>query len=102
MESSYGDTPLHLICRGTEDRQIIELLLNSGCHIDCVNKDGKNPLDYLSEKKIRALLMSKSTPACLKCLCARIIVNKCLNTETLGSSTSVLNKFILLHGGSLT
>ena len=88
IESSYGNTPLHLICQGTEDRIIIELLLNSGCHIDCVNKERKSPI--------------KSTPSQLKCLCARIIANQRLNIDILGSSTSVLSKFVLLHGGSLT
>jgi hypothetical protein len=94
------NTPLHLICQGTKDRQIIELLLNSGCHRDCVNKYGKIPADYVEDDKIRALLIPKPIPLNLKCLCARIIANEGLNADSLGPSTSALNKFIILHGGS--
>jgi len=98
IESSHGNTPLHIICANTKDRKIIELLLNGGCHIDCVNKYGKTPVDYITNKDTRALLIPKPIPSNLKCLCARIIANKRLNTECLGTSRSNLNKFIIMHG----
>jgi hypothetical protein len=91
-----------LICRKTENRTIIELLLNSGAHIDGVNKDEKMPINYLIHKELRAFFMSKSSPPRLKCLCARIIASQRLNISILRPSTSALSKFILLHGGSLT
>lgn len=99
IESSRGNTPLHIICHGTKDRQIIELLLNYGCHIDGVNKYGRTPVDYVADKQIRALLIPKRTPPNLKCLCARIIGTKRLNTKSLVTPTSTLNKFIILHSG---
>ncbi len=99
IESTHGNTPLHIICGNTRDRKIIELLLNAGCHMDCVNKDGYTPVDYIEDKETRALLIPKSIPSNLKCLCARIIANKQLNTECLGVSRSNLNKFIIMHGG---
>ncbi len=99
MESSDGNTPLHIICANTRDRKIIKLLLNAGCHMDCVNKDGHTPVDYVKDKETRALLIPKPIPSNLKCLCARIIANKQLNTECLGVSRSNLNKFIIMHGG---
>ncbi len=89
IESSTGNTTLHVICKGKKDQQIIKLLLNSGCHMDCSNKNGKIPIDYIKDKEIRALFMPKPTPSNLKFLCARIIANKQLNTECLGQSTSV-------------
>jgi hypothetical protein len=98
IEPFHGNTPLHIICYRTQDRKIIELLLNAGCHIDCVNKHGKSPIDYVKNKQTRTLLSTKSAPLNLKCLCARMIVKKRLNINTFG--TSALNKFIILHGGS--
>ncbi len=99
IESSNRNTPLHIICHGKKDRQIIELLLNYGCHIDGVNKYGRTPVDYVADKEIRALLIPKRTPPNLKCLCGRIIGIKRLNTESLVTPTSTLNKFIILHSG---
>jgi hypothetical protein len=97
-ETSNGNTPLHLICQGAEDKNIIKLLLNSGCHRDCVNKRGKTPLYYVRDKETKALFTSKPTPDYLKCLCARMIADKHLKTDIFGSLTSSLNKFIVLHG----
>ena len=97
IESSFGNTPLHIICKRNRDQKIIKLLLNSGCHMDCVNKDGKIPLDYVNDKEIKALFRTKPTPDRLKCLCARIIVNKRLNTATSSALTSALKKFVFLH-----
>ncbi len=99
---SLGDTPLHIICKRNRDPKIIKLLLNSESHMDCVNKDGKIPLDYVNEKEIKALFTAKSSPDRLKCLCARIVVNKHLNTGTSSALTSALKKFVSLHDGLRT
>jgi hypothetical protein len=96
---SNGNTPLHLICQGTADRKIMELLVNAGCHMDCVNNYGKIPVDYITTKEAKGVIISKPTPARLKCLCARILANKRLNTRDLGLPTSALYKFVVLHGG---
>ncbi|UJR12610.1 hypothetical protein I4U23_016785 [Adineta vaga] len=93
-EPIHYDTPFHIICKRDQNKKIIKLLLNSGCHMDCVNKSGKIPLDYINDKKIQTLF---TTPFPLKCLCARIIVNKYLYTTTLNKLTSTLKKFIFLH-----
>jgi ankyrin repeat protein len=98
IESSSANTLLHIICQGNGDKKIIELLLNSGCHMDCVNKDGKIPLDYVNDKETKGLFTTKPTPDRLKCLCARIIANKRLNTGTANALTSALNTFVFLHG----
>ncbi|CAF1272907.1 unnamed protein product [Didymodactylos carnosus] len=96
-----GNTPLHLICCGSEDQEIIELLVNARVHIDCVNAYRKTPVDYVENEMTRAFLMSKLTPPHLKCLCARVIANKRLDTSILGPPSSVINAFISLHGGLL-
>ncbi|UJR12188.1 hypothetical protein I4U23_016365 [Adineta vaga] len=93
-EPIHYDTPLHTICKRDQNKKIIKLLLNSGCHMDCVNKSGKIPLDYINDKKIQTLF---TTPFPLKCLCARIIVNKSFYTTILNTLTSTLKKFIFLH-----
>ncbi|CAF3913540.1 unnamed protein product [Rotaria sordida] len=94
IESSSSDTPLHIICKRNRDQKIIKLLLNSGCHMDCVNKDGKIPSDYVYDKEIKALFTTKPTPDRLKCFCARIIANKRLNTANIvngfGEGTLIL------------
>ncbi|CAF2832718.1 unnamed protein product [Rotaria sp. Silwood2] len=102
IEPSFGNTPLHIICKRNGDQKIIKLLLNSGCHMDCVNKGGKIPLDYVNNKEIKALFTTKPTPDPLKCLCARIIANKRLNTGTSSALTSALKKFVFLHGSLRT
>lgn len=96
-ESTLGSTPLHLICTKNPDENIIELLLNNGSHIDCINKVGKIPFDYLNDKRIKTLFETKRTPNRLKCLCARIIAEKHFNTSDSNIFTSALNKFIFLH-----
>ncbi|CAF2867396.1 unnamed protein product [Rotaria sp. Silwood2] len=97
IESSFGNTPLHIICKRNRDLKIIKLLLNFGCHMDCVDKDGRIPLDYVYDKDFKALCTTNSTPDRLKCLCARIIVKKRLNISTSSTLTSSLKKFVFLH-----
>lgn len=98
VEDLSGNTPLHLICQQRNNQDILQLFLESGCHTDCVNKFGMTPLDYLRDPETRNLFPYEQSPLKLKCLCARLIGNKGLNIDHLGSSTSSLNKFIVLHG----
>ncbi len=98
----FGNTPLHIICKIGSDQKIIKLLLNFGSHMDCVNKDGKIPLDYLNDENIKALFTTKPPPDRLKCLCARIIVNQRFNIDTSSALTSTLKKFIFLHSSLRT
>ena len=99
-ELSFGDTLLHVICKRNKDPKIIKLLLNCGSHIDCVNEAGEIPLDYLDEQQIKAIFTTRPTPHRLKCLCARMIVNKSFNIDTSSALTSTLKKFVLLHNRS--
>ncbi|UJR07818.1 hypothetical protein I4U23_012101 [Adineta vaga] len=93
---SQGNTPLHIICLGSKNTEIIELLLNSGWHIDSENKHGLTLFHLLKRRsRPRAILRLQPQTTPLKCLCARIIARKRLNTSNINSS---LTKFILLHG----
>lgn len=98
VESTYGTTPLHRICRQRGNRQILEVLLKSGCHTDCVDKYGYTPLDFIKDVKMKSIFPSERTPSKLKCLCARLIVKQRLNIDRLGTPRSRLNKFVVLHG----
>ncbi|CAF4462954.1 unnamed protein product, partial [Rotaria socialis] len=59
------------------------------------------PLMYATGQETKAFLKSRASPTCLKCLCARMIANQRLNTSSIGSATSKLNKFIYRHGSSV-
>ena len=98
VEYSHRDTPLHLLCMNSNNREILELLLKSGCHIDCVNKDGLTPFDYIADPELKTLDSFKKNPSKLKCLCAHRVVKEQLNIDWLRSSKSTLNKFVFLHG----
>ena len=82
----------------SNNRDILELLLKSGCHIDCVNKDGATPFDYIDDPELKALDPSRKNPLKLKCLCAHLIAMEQLDVNELGASMSVLNRFVALHG----
>lgn len=98
VEDSRGDTPLHLLCRNSNNPEMVELLLKLGCHTDCVNKDGRTPFDYITDAKLKSLGPSKKTPSKLKCLCAHLVAKEHLNVNELATSTSALNRFLVLHG----
>ncbi|CAF1232443.1 unnamed protein product [Rotaria magnacalcarata] len=98
VESSMHNTALHLLCHVSENQTMIKSLLNAGAHIDCVNRYGFTPLMYATGQETKAFLKSRASSACLKCLCARMIVNQRLNTSSIGPATSKLNKFISRHG----
>lgn len=97
-ESYSGNTPLHIICKSKyADQEIIKILLKLGCHADCVNKDGKIPLDYVTVKEIKDLFTFSTTSNRLKCLCARMIANQCWNVDVISTLATFLKKFIHLH-----
>ena len=97
-EHSGGNTPLHLLCMNSSNREILELLLKSGCHTDCVNKDGLTPFNYIEDPELKTLDPLKKNPSKLKCLCAHLIAKNQLDMNELGASSSVLNRFVVLHG----
>lgn len=99
-ESNNGATPLHVICKTEENEEIIKLLVDFDCHIDCVDKYGDSPIDFIENENIRALLIPKPTPLNLKCLCARMIAHEQISTTSLKVLNKKLKQFIVLHGGS--
>ncbi|CAF1165520.1 unnamed protein product [Adineta ricciae] len=99
VDFSNRNTALHCLCRDSNDKEFIKLLLDYGFHVDCVNKDGYLPIDYVKNDEIEVLLMSKTNPSHLKCLCAHMIAQHRFNIECLGPPSSRLNQFVLLHGG---
>ena len=98
VENCRGNTPLHLICMNSNNGEILKLLLESGCHTDSVNKDGRTPFDYIKDLELRTFYSSKGIPSKLKCLCARFITKERSNINCLNALTSTLRKFVILHG----
>ncbi|CAF1437797.1 unnamed protein product [Adineta ricciae] len=64
-KDQFGDTPLHIACQGIVDEEILEILIKSGSHLDCVNQKNQTPFDYLT------ILRPISKAKQLKCLCAQ-------------------------------
>ena len=98
VEHSGGNTPLHFFCGTSTKREVLEVLLKSGCHTDFVNKYGLTPFDYVADRELKTLDPSGKNPSKLKCLCARLVAKEQLDLNRFGASTSVLNKFVVLHG----
>ncbi|CAF3480721.1 unnamed protein product [Rotaria sp. Silwood1] len=99
------DTALHVISRcskrdtNTNPVAIVELLINAGAHVDCVNQYGETPLSVAIRNEIKDFLRLKQIPSSLKCLCARLIAKHQLAYECLWPTQTPLNTFVLLHGG---
>lgn len=98
VDYSDGNTPLHLLCKNSNNPDMVELLLKAGCHIDSVNRYGKTPFHYSRNFELRALYSSSKNLSKLKCLCANLIAKNKLDVNELGASSSMLNKFVVLHG----
>ncbi len=100
VELSHGNTALHIVSQSTKTDAlpIVELLINAGAHVDCLNKHNKTPLNYAKSPEINDLLQRHQTPSLLKCLCARYIVTQQINYELTWPSGTKLNSFIYLHG----
>jgi len=100
MESKQGNTALHISCQNDTNNSlsIVQLLINSGAHIDSMNIYNQTPFDLAQTNEIRSLLKSKQSPSRLKCLCARLIVEKQLPYEILWPKETDMNNFLFLHG----
>ena len=98
VESSHGDTPLHVICKQSNNRQILKLFLELDCHTDCVDKYGRMPIDYVKDLERKILFPSERIPSKLKCLCAHLIVKRRMNINRLAALPNALQKFVILHG----
>ncbi|UJR08057.1 hypothetical protein I4U23_012334 [Adineta vaga] len=104
------DTALHIISRhwnlfenNVNSSAIVEMLINSGAHVDCVNRDNQTPLNGAMDTDICTLLKSKQIPPRLKCLCARLVNEENLLDSHLSQQVgNALIKFVQLHGGLTT
>jgi len=97
---SNKNTPLHIIVQNSSTFDvivIINILCNSGAHLDHVNNKGQIPLDLLSrfQNEIIQYLKEKMGVSQLKCICARLIQKECLEYQKF-FSTSLVN-FIQKH-----
>jgi len=101
MELTYGNTALHISCQNdtNDSLAVVQLLINSGAHIDSMNMYKQTPFDVAQTHEIRTLLKSKQSPSRLKCLCARLIVDKQIPYEFLWPKETDLNNYLFLHGG---
>ena len=99
IDSSNGNTALHCLCPDSNDKELAELLLGYGFDVDCVDEDGCLRVGWVRDDEIKTLLMSKTNPSHLKCICARMIAQQGFDIECLEQLTSCLNQFVLLHGG---
>lgn len=90
-----GDTPLHysLDCPNPQ-RDIVQLLLNNGGHIDICNRSGTSPYDLLS--KASSLGIQPFHHMTLKCHVARVIMQS--GIEFKGQIPKILENFVSLHG----
>ncbi len=64
-----------------------------------MNMYSQTPLDLAQTNELRTLLKSKQLPSRLKCLCARLIIDKQLPYEFLWPKETDMNNFLFLHGG---
>ena len=86
-------------CRNSsiDSYAVVQYLLHSGAHIDCVNKANLTPLEVAQKDSIRTLLKSQQSPSRLKCLCARLIVEKRLPYEFIWAKETEMNTFLFFH-----
>ncbi|CAF1011495.1 unnamed protein product [Rotaria sordida] len=101
VEATSGNTALHISCKNSiiDSLAVVQLLINSGAHIDCMNVHDRTPFDIAETNPIRTLLKIKQLPLRLKCLCARRILDKQLPYELIWPKETEMNSFLFLHGG---
>ena len=75
-------------------RPIIQILLDAGAHIDCVNAYGHLPEDCAHNMEIKEILRTHRKIS-LKCLCARLIASSKIPYKHCLSSTLV--HFVYMH-----
>lgn len=97
------NTPLHLISRRNEEKQIenviaiIDLLCDYGhAHPDCVNDQNETPIQAVLMPSVKSHLREKSQVTRLKCLCARLIQEQKLMVNESQFPLS-LRDFIRIH-----
>ncbi|CAF3523352.1 unnamed protein product [Rotaria sp. Silwood1] len=98
---SERNTPLHLIAQRKHDIEnvlfIINLLCDSGgAHPDCVNDQGRTPLEAASNIHVKEHLRKKIGVGRLKCLCARFIRQRKIVFQNYQLSLCLVN-FIEKH-----
>lgn len=100
IEPTYGNTALHISCQNTtnDSLAVVQLLIDSGAHIDSMNIFKQTPFDLAQTNEIRTLLKSKQLPSRLKCLCARLIIENQLSYEFIWPKGTDMNRFLYLHG----
>ncbi|CAF1586682.1 unnamed protein product [Adineta ricciae] len=89
--------PLHVIATCSDidiAKPIIELLLDQGAHLDCINTRNELPQDLASDSAIKELLCP-TRKLSLKCQCAQIIVSTKINYGNCLPSN--LSAFVRLH-----
>ena len=96
-QDNRGDTPLHfsLDCQ-KPDPTIVQVLLESGAHIDTCNASGQTPYQLLA--KLPTLRINPFHYMSLKCLAACAIMN--FHVPYKGQIPRVLEHFVPLHGFS--
>jgi len=107
---NVGDGPLHLLARWSEDTEtrdaIARVLLESGAHLDMVNKEGMTAADlWLKINKevgedVDVLDLPKwlqEDVSNLKCLCSRVIHHHRLSYNDEAILPAVLIPFVALH-----
>jgi len=97
---SNKNTPLHILVQSSltfDVIGIINILCDSGAHLDHVNNNGQIPLDLIPtfQKEIIQYLKEKMGIRRLKCICARLIQKECLEYQEF-LSASLIN-FIQKH-----
>ncbi len=97
---SNQNTPLHIIVQNhfTFDViVIIDILCDSGAHLDSVNNQGQIPIELISvfENEIIQHLTEKMGVKRLKCICARLIRKESLEYQELFSKSLI--DFIQKH-----
>ncbi|CAF4213744.1 unnamed protein product [Rotaria sp. Silwood2] len=101
VEATSGNSALHISCKNStiDSLAVVQLLINYGAHIDCMNVHNRTPFDIAEAIPIRTFLKTKQLPSRLKCLCARLILDKQLPYELIWPKETEMNSFLFLHGG---
>lgn len=100
----HHSTPLHEFARNrfqpcsNEElinlEKIFQILVNAGAHVDAI-AEGRTPEDCAEHPKVKDLFRTHPKALNLKCICARIIQTKALNS--IDRIPEHLQSFIQLH-----
>ncbi|XP_017778117.1 PREDICTED: protein fem-1 homolog B [Nicrophorus vespilloides] len=99
------NTPLHIIVNYHKTladfitlHTIILNLTDAGAHIDCVNNDGKTPLES-GKNGVAQIILKTQAKLSLKCMAAMAVKNHQLTYR--GQVPEALESFIELHGSNV-